>query len=165
MPYIETSDDLADELANMLGIYEDPRCVLVRSSDTGSSELVHHEECNCRQFWTHAMAERIRRAVEGDKRYAASLAVVRDAQLRDAEGLLRALAQPTDALHSNDAAPGITLSRTEEMWGASCDWGHCANIGTGFRWCADLSEWLPVCQVHLTGPHGDAQPTDAGGAE
>lgn len=79
--------------------------------------------------------------------------------------VVAALAQPSDALHSTDAAPGITLSRTEEMWGASCDWGHCDGSGAGFRWCADLSEWLPVCAKHLMAPHGDAQPTDAGGAK
>lgn len=75
-----------------------------------------------------------------------------------------ALAQPTDRAHTNDVAPGITMSRTEEMWGASCDWGHCDGNGAGFRWCADLKDWLPVCYTHLAAPHGDAQPNDAGGA-
>lgn len=76
----------------------------------------------------------------------------------------RQIAQPSDRAHTNDVAPGITMSRTEEMWGASCDWGHCDGKGAGFRWCADLKDWLPVCHTHLAAPHGDAQPTDAGGA-
>lgn len=52
MPYLETPEELADHLADLLGIYQDPRCNL--------DEDQHAERCNCRAWWVPRMADRIR---------------------------------------------------------------------------------------------------------
>jgi hypothetical protein len=58
MPYIETVDELADNLADLLGIYEDRTRRGIEHGGDG---------CDCRVYWVPAMAARIRRAVENER--------------------------------------------------------------------------------------------------
>ena len=62
MPYLETPSDLADHLADKLGIYSDPRC-----GDTAERLDVHVDDCECRVWWVPNMAERIRQAVKNER--------------------------------------------------------------------------------------------------
>lgn len=62
MPYIETVDDLADILADRLGIYEDRRC-----QRNDSADITHVEHCSCRVNWVPAMADRMRQAVKNER--------------------------------------------------------------------------------------------------
>ena len=66
MPYIETVDELAENLATMLGIYNHG-LQLVHPEDDGSS---HTDACECRQCWCGEMARRIRKAVANETRLA-----------------------------------------------------------------------------------------------
>ena len=70
MPYMETPNDLADHLADLLGIYEDGRC----SSEDGvlhdrpeGQERQHIPDCDCRVFWVPLMAQRIKDAVDTER--------------------------------------------------------------------------------------------------
>ena len=59
---LETPDDLAEYLADLAGIYVDPRCVY-RNSD----ERQHSTMCACRVFWIPELAARIRQSVDNEK--------------------------------------------------------------------------------------------------
>lgn len=56
MVELETADELADAIADMLGLY----CV-------GSEHENHSDECNCRNCFVINMADRIRNAVKNEK--------------------------------------------------------------------------------------------------
>ncbi len=56
MPFLETPDELADHLADLMGIYQDSRC------DEGE----HVDDCDCRVGWVPAMADRIRSAAANE---------------------------------------------------------------------------------------------------
>lgn len=59
---IEMPGDLAEFLADQLGVYEDKRCPDTLEGD-------HIEDCDCRVFWVPAMTDRIRKAVEAEDRW------------------------------------------------------------------------------------------------
>jgi hypothetical protein len=72
MPYLETVPELAEALADMLGIYgQHLRFVgmtvaesrQLRASGDASGFESHADDCGCRQCWTGAMERRIRQAV------------------------------------------------------------------------------------------------------
>ena len=81
MPNIETSSELADHLADLLGIYGDIRCETWRDyppdfigpipaekeqfrvGDGLNYNSDHIDDCNCRVFWVLDMASRMRKAV------------------------------------------------------------------------------------------------------
>lgn len=60
MPNLETTDELADWLADKLGIYDDSRCKFE------DNDWHHVSECQCRVWWVPQMADRIRRAVANE---------------------------------------------------------------------------------------------------
>ena len=60
MPNIETVDELADHLADLLGIYQDKRC------EFNEADYDHVNDCNCRVGWVPVMADRIRQAVANE---------------------------------------------------------------------------------------------------
>ena len=69
MPYLETVEELAEALADMLGIYNQGlRLVGVADAknveDPGTYD--HADTCACRMCWTGALAVRIRAAVTHD---------------------------------------------------------------------------------------------------
>ena len=66
MPFIETPQDLAEELANWLGIYEDVRCHSLPDTQDIYGDREHAEDCNCRVFWVPLMINRIRKAVQNE---------------------------------------------------------------------------------------------------
>lgn len=80
MPFLETPDELADHIADLLGIYEDPRCGAIDgcwcTADADAGLHCHLDDepgfpphisgCNCRVEWAPRMAARIRRAVENE---------------------------------------------------------------------------------------------------
>lgn len=96
MPYFETPDELADHLADLLGIYEDKRCDAWTCEECGTpyteppeanAELEHRcpcggfvstlaargehaDRCRCRVNWVPAMADRIRAAAVNETRLA-----------------------------------------------------------------------------------------------
>lgn len=55
MPYLETPDELAEDIADMCGVY-------------GSSpeDNTHPEDCKCRICFTIGIAERIRQSVQNE---------------------------------------------------------------------------------------------------
>lgn len=55
MPYVETPEDLAEFLADAFGIY-------------GAHDINESEPCKCRVHWVPTMADRIRKAVENEKK-------------------------------------------------------------------------------------------------
>ena len=59
MPYIETPEELADHLADLLGIYEDPKHPVSPAGD-------HMDGCKCRMCWVSVVADRMRRAVKNE---------------------------------------------------------------------------------------------------
>lgn len=74
MPMLETVDELAEALADMVGIYNqglrfvgmtvaESRACLDWNED-------HAEDCQCRMCWCGAMAARIRQAVAHEERLA-----------------------------------------------------------------------------------------------
>lgn len=96
-PTLETPDELADHIADLLGIYEDARCGVAEDRtchcetpaaesagfDDGYDYLLdrphchlldapgeppHIDGCNCRVWWVPAMAVRIRQAVANERR-------------------------------------------------------------------------------------------------
>ena len=62
MPYLETVEELAESLADMLGIYNH-QLRLVNPHDEGSS---HTDDCGCRKCWCGVMEERMRAAVRNE---------------------------------------------------------------------------------------------------
>jgi len=73
VPFIETAEDLANFLADQLGIYEDDRCLkkqkILKTDPTNklSPHLIHLENCTCRIFWVLDMTIRIRQAVHNEE--------------------------------------------------------------------------------------------------
>lgn len=74
MPYLETVEELAEALANLLGVYNQgmrlegdiPPSEVRHLLDT---QLYHHStDCECRGCWCAAMENRIRAAVAHEKR-------------------------------------------------------------------------------------------------
>jgi hypothetical protein len=62
--HLETPGELADWLADKMGIYGDPNCV----NPTGiEGDDMHDDDCNCRVFWVPRMADRIRSAVKNEE--------------------------------------------------------------------------------------------------
>ena len=59
MPYIETIDEVVEEIADMIGIYIDSRC--------GDSDE-HIQDCNCRVNWAPRMTERLRKALANEEK-------------------------------------------------------------------------------------------------
>jgi hypothetical protein len=59
MPYLETVDELAEALADALGIYNQKLQLL-------PEEQGHTDTCGCRQCWCGRMEVRIRAAVHHD---------------------------------------------------------------------------------------------------
>lgn len=69
MPYIETPDELADHIADLIypsGIYHDTRCPDQVGEQDGYLDTQHIPDCNCRVYWVPRMAERIRQAVNNE---------------------------------------------------------------------------------------------------
>mgnify|MGYP001356565362 CR=1 FL=1 len=93
---IETPDELADYIADLLGIYEDPRCGVDYNVSCGCEnpneagyggdpvdgpeevgehchlidqpgEMHHEPDCDCRVWWAPRMADRIRAAVRNER--------------------------------------------------------------------------------------------------
>ena len=62
MPLLETPSELADHLADLLGIYEDPNC---------TEEKHEAGECDCRVHWVIQMTKRIREATKNESRLSA----------------------------------------------------------------------------------------------
>lgn len=60
MPYIETLDDILEDLANKLYIY---------GCQYSEEELIdgHPHDCKCRTCWYMEMEDRIRKAIENEK--------------------------------------------------------------------------------------------------
>ena len=66
MPNLETPDELAEVLADWLGIYRDSRCdnlELATKDETGDT---HIDRCDCRVWWTYRMTLRIRKSVANE---------------------------------------------------------------------------------------------------
>lgn len=68
MPYIETMEELVEELADMLGIYNQGLCLVgIPAAETRTIEdpqcYDHAETCDCRGCWCARLAHRIRQAV------------------------------------------------------------------------------------------------------
>jgi len=72
MPYLETPYELAEHLADLLGIYEDKRCdheiVMGRKDVRFEDDDGHEPDCDCRVLWVPRMAERIRNSVANEAR-------------------------------------------------------------------------------------------------
>lgn len=52
MPYLETPEELADNIADLLGIYESPPMV-------GNLDTDHPQDCKCRICFVTEMTDRI----------------------------------------------------------------------------------------------------------
>ncbi len=77
MPNIETTSELADHLADLLGIYGDIRCEALQYYQNYPTDFIgptlgrpeeldsfgHVKDCDCRVNWVLGMADRIRRSV------------------------------------------------------------------------------------------------------
>mgnify|MGYP001566689063 CR=1 FL=1 len=70
MPYVETVEELAERIAEMLGIYNQGRKFVgmtpVESRAQTDWSADHAEDCQCRTCWCGAMERRIRGAVAHD---------------------------------------------------------------------------------------------------
>ena len=82
MPYIETVSELAEVLADSLGIYNQalrfPGLTVagsraLRGSGDETGYEGHANDCGCRQCWCGRMEERIRQAVANDQRREATV--------------------------------------------------------------------------------------------
>ena len=71
MPYIELPDELAEALADMLGIYRQKlRFVGWTIEDSVAHDdwdVAHADDCGCRACWTAAIARRIRASVANEQ--------------------------------------------------------------------------------------------------
>jgi len=63
---IETVSDLAEQIADWIGIYGG--CKAIGSGETGCTYDKFENPCCCRVGFINAMEERIREAVENDKK-------------------------------------------------------------------------------------------------
>ena len=63
MPYVEIVEELAADIADMIGISEKEDIITGR----GLSK-VHTSECNCRVCFIEKMSKRIRASVENEKK-------------------------------------------------------------------------------------------------
>lgn len=70
---LETPDQLADDLADLLGIYTDRRCKDL-GEDRHYQGDIWHGECDCRVFWVPRLTNRMRQAVMNEY-YSAQMAV------------------------------------------------------------------------------------------
>ena len=72
MPYIELPDELAEALADMLGISFRQKLRFVGLSIEESAarddwDVDHADDCGCRVCWTGAIARRIRTSVANEQ--------------------------------------------------------------------------------------------------
>ena len=63
MPNLELPEDLAETIANMAHIYNDPRCEEQEQNPDGE----HIPNCTCRQYFVPDMARRIRNSVDNER--------------------------------------------------------------------------------------------------
>ena len=56
MPYLETPDELAEQIADWCGVY-----------GCGNYVAGHFDDCNCRMCFTGTLAARIRQAVKNEE--------------------------------------------------------------------------------------------------
>ncbi len=67
MPEIETVDDLAERLADMMMVYSSDRCAAV-DCECREEWGNHQDECLCRMCFTSDIRRRIRESVENERK-------------------------------------------------------------------------------------------------
>jgi len=65
MPYIETVNELAEAIANMIGIYGTNKCACGCGDDEQDD---HADKCSCRSCFVGGIEQRIRQAVGNDEK-------------------------------------------------------------------------------------------------